>query len=267
MSKGSRTQIIATLGPSSVSSDVIEKMIGYNMDVARLNLSWGNHDEHRQFINTVREIGNKLGKTVLILADLSGPREQSKDGHRFSGKEGSVITEKDKKDLAFALKNKVEYIALSYVGNEYDVIELRKLIKEGGGNAKIIAKIERREAVDNIDGILKVSDAIMIARGDLGNDFPIEAIPFIQHDLINLAKKAGKTVIVATEMMPSMINRKIPTRSDVTDVANAVILGADAVMLSDETTIGEYPALAVKMMERIAIEAEGRELGANFHPL
>ena len=147
-------------------------------------------------------------------------------------------------------------MALSFVGNKDDVVQLKEIIKNNGGKQKVIAKIERREAVDNILEIIDEADAIMIARGDLGNEFPIEEIPFIQHRIIVEAKKRGKMVIVATQMLLSMIDNSTPTRAEVSDVAYAILDGADGVMLSEESATGKYPVEAVTVMERIALVAE-----------
>jgi len=252
----SQTQIIVTLGPSSADEEMIERMIMAQIDVVRLNLSWGTHEEHKIFIDTVRMIAKKHKTNVPIIIDLSGPRIEDNKGHHFNSAGMSVITDKDKKDLTFALQNKVEYIALSYVGGKDDIVELHALIEENGGKAKIIAKLERKIAIKNVEEILEVADAIMIARGDLGLELKLESIPFVEYNLIQIANRVKKPVIVATEMMPSMVEENKPTRSDVTDVAFAVISGADGVMLSDETAVGKYPVETVEMMKRILVEAE-----------
>ena len=169
---------------------------------------------------------------------------------------GTVLTEKDIENLDFGIKQNVDYIALSFVGRASDVIKLRELIKERGGNQKIIAKIERRIAVENLEEIIKTTDAIMVARGDLGNEFPLEEIPFVQHHIIQECKKADKMVIVATQMLLSMVDSPTPTRAEVSDVAYAILDGADGVMLSEESAKGKYPVEAVTMMEKVAIAAE-----------
>jgi len=253
--KISRTQIVATLGPVSNTEEIISKMIDHNLDVVRLNFSWGEYEEHEEFIRKVRGVASARGAVIPIIQDLSGPRVQEGDGHHFGG--GSVITDKDKKDIAFGVNLNIEYVAMSYIGNANDVKELRNILDEAGSTSKIIAKIERVEAVENIDEILEVADAIMIARGDLGNAIPIEKVPFVQYELIKKCNKAKKPVIVATEMMSSMIEDERPSRADVTDVANAVLSGADAVMLSNETAVGKYPVEVIKFMEKILVEAEG----------
>lgn len=253
--KISRTQIVATLGPSSSTEEIISDMIDHKMDVVRLNFSWGTYDEHSDFINKVRSVSSSRGTLIPIIQDLSGPRVQEGDGHHFGG--GSVITEKDKEDIIFGVNFNLEYVAMSYIGNAHDIKELREILDGVGSTSKIIAKIERIEAVNNIDEILEVADAIMIARGDLGEAIPIEKVPFVQYDLIKKSNKAKKPVIVATEMMSSMIENERPSRADVTDVANAVLSGADAVMLSNETAVGKHPVKVIETMEKILVESEG----------
>ncbi len=251
----SKTIIIATIGPASSTKEILSSLIEHHMNMARLNFSWGTYKEHLNFINTIRTISHDKNINIPIIQDLSGPRVQDIIGHHFS-EIADAITEKDKKDLTFGIKNKIEYISLSFVSSKKDIIDLKKLIKDGGGNQKIIAKIERKEAVDNLIEIIEEADAIMIARGDLANEFPIEKIPFIQHKIIIEAKKQGKMVIVATQMLLSMVNNPIPTRAEVSDVAYAILDGADGVMLSEESATGKYPIEAVAIMEKIALAAE-----------
>lgn len=253
----SKTQVIATIGPASNTKEIILKMIEHHMDVARLNFSWGTHEWHADIIKNIREIAKEKGIFIPIIQDLSGPRVQEGSEHRFGGQEGEeVITPKDIADLSFGIEQQVEYIALSFVGGASDVIKLKQLIKEKGGNQKVISKIERELAVENLEEIIKESDAIMVARGDLGNEFPLEKIPFVQHYIINECKKAGKMVIVATQMLLSMVENPTPTRAEVSDVAYAILDGADGVMLSEESARGKYPVGAVEMMEKIALVAE-----------
>ncbi len=252
-----KTKVIATIGPTSSTKEVILNLIKHNLSIARLNFSWGTHDDHKKIIDTIKEASIETGNKIEIIQDLSGPREQVGSEHHFGGEEkGEVITEKDKYDLTFGVEQNLDYIALSFVGCANDIIELRNLIKENGGNQKIIAKIERKIAFENIDEILEVTDAIMVARGDLGNEYPLEEIPFIQHRIIEKCNKKGKMVIVATQMMLSMVDNSHPTRAEVSDVAYAIIDGANAVMLSEESAKGKYPVEAVIMMEKIAIASE-----------
>lgn len=251
------TKIIATIGPASESKEVLSEMIKHHMDIARLNFSWGSYDWYKDVIKNIREESGKVNLVIPIIQDLSGPRVQVGSEHHFGGeKENEIITEKDKNDLTFGIEQGVDYIAMSFVGKATDITELRNLIKEKGGNQKIIAKIERKIAVENLDEIIKETDGIMVARGDLGNEFPLEEIPFIQHKIIQASKKAGKMVIVATQMLLSMVENKTPTRAEVSDVAYAILDGADGIMLSEESAKGKYPVEAVLMMEKIALYAE-----------
>ncbi len=250
-----KTQIIGTIGFSSNKKEIIKEMISSGMDIVRLNFSWGTYEEHLSYINFVRELNKELNKNVKIIQDLSGPRMQNEEGHEYNQNAIELITEKDLKDLAFGIKNNLDYIAMSYVGNSEDIFKLREEMKKIGKVLPVIAKIERNIAYQNIDSIIDASDAIMIARGDLGNEVPLEQIPFIQKDIIIRCKNKNKPVIVATQMMLSMTENPFPTRAEVTDVAFAVISGADAVMLSDETAKGKYPTEAVNMMNKITIES------------
>jgi len=251
------TNIVATIGPASCNKKVLEELVDHHMDVARLNFSWGDYEWFKKVIKIIRDISKEKELYIPIIQDLSGPRVQEKDGHHFGGEENSeIITKKDKEDLAFGIKENVDYIAMSFVGSGTDIIELKKLIRENSGHQKVIAKIERKIAIKNLDEIIKESDAIMVARGDLGNEFPLEEIPFIQHKIIKATKVAGKMVIVATQMLLSMVENDKPTRAEVSDVAYAILDGADGVMLSEESANGKYPVLAVSMMEKIALFAE-----------
>lgn len=255
----SRSQIIATIGPASTSKEVIMSMIKNGMDVARLNFSWAGLDERTKQITIIREIEKELGRHIPIIQDLPGPRIQEGASHTYDQKALTLLTDEDKKSIAYGVEQKLDYIALSFVGGPADVVACKKVVFENLGMQKIISKIERKVAVDLIDEIIAVSDAIMIARGDLGNEIPLEQIPFIQAEIVNKCKKAGKPVIVATQMMLSMVESSIPTRAEVTDVENAVMQGADAVMLSEETAKGKYPIEAVTMMDKIILETEKHE--------
>ena len=178
----------------------------------------------------------------------------------------SSITAKDIKDLNFGLKNDVDWIALSFVRSSTDIIELKDLIKKEGYKTKIIAKIEKPQAIKNINEIIDVSDGLMVARGDLGVEMPMETVPVHQKRIVNKCNLSCKPVIIATQMLESMINSKTPTRAESNDVANAVLDGADAVMLSAESATGEYPILAVESMERIisSIERTSNEIYFKF---
>jgi len=166
------------------------------------------------------------------------------------------LTEKDLIDLAFILTQDVSWIALSFVRNKADIIELRKHIEKSGKDIRIIAKIEKPEAIENLDDILEVTDGCMVARGDLGVEIPMQDVPLIQKDIIKRCRKLSKPVIIATQMMESMITNVSPTRAEVNDVANAVLDGADAVMLSGETSVGKFPNEVIKAMHKIIIRVE-----------
>jgi len=250
------TKIIATMGPSCDRREIITSMIQHRMDIARLNFSWGTYEWHVNIIKNIRDIAKENNLNIPIIQDLSGPRVQTGTDHHFAGEGKETITEKDIENLSFGIEQGLEYVALSFVGASTDIIKLKQLIKEKGGNQKVIAKIERKLAYENLDDIIKESDGIMIARGDLGNEFPLEEIPFIQHHIILECKKAGKMVIVATQMLLSMVNSPIPTRAEVSDVAYAILDGADGVMLSEESAKGNYPVESIEMMEKIALVAE-----------
>ncbi|MFA5333931.1 MAG: pyruvate kinase [Candidatus Nanoarchaeia archaeon] len=165
-----------------------------------------------------------------------------------------LLTKKDLQGIDYAIKNNVEFIALSFAGCKNDILIVKEKLK--GSSIKVIAKIENQKGVDNIDEIILAADAVMVARGDLGIEIPSEKVPIIQKGIIKKCNLAGKPVIVATQMMESMINSKTPTRAETSDVANAIIDGADAVMLSAETSIGKYPGLVVKTMSKICINTE-----------
>jgi pyruvate kinase len=166
------------------------------------------------------------------------------------------LTEKDRDDLAFGLQHEVDYIALSFVRTASDVLEAKQFMKERGSAIPVVAKIEKHEALKNIDDIIQAVDGVMVARGDLGVETPLEKVPLVQKMLIEKSNRAGKPVITATQMLRSMVDNPRPTRAEVTDVANAILDGTDAVMLSEETAVGKYPVEAVKMMIRIAEDAE-----------
>ncbi|HNK30287.1 MAG TPA: pyruvate kinase, partial [Ferruginibacter sp.] len=165
-----------------------------------------------------------------------------------------AMTEKDFTDLNFIIENNLDWVALSFVRRPKDIIDLKKIIKERNSKIKVIAKIEMPEALRNIRDIIVESDAVMVARGDLGVELPVEQVPIIQKEVIRKCMHRAKPVIVATQMMESMMDRTKPNRSEVTDVANAVLEGADAVMLSGETAMGEYPTLVVETMSKIIME-------------
>jgi len=209
------------------------------------------------------------GKIVLevISTDLSkeirtkiinGGILSSKKGINFPNTQISLpsLTEKDRLDLEFAIKNRVDWIGLSFVRSAKDIIDLKLIISENKSNARVIAKIEKPEAVNDIDNILKEADGLMVARGDLGVEIPYQQVPLIQKMLIQKSIRVAKPIIVATQMMESMITNLTPTRAEVNDVANAVLDGADAVMLSGETSVGQYPVQVIQTISKIVMEVE-----------
>lgn len=257
MSRSSRTNIVATIGPASTSQDVLAQMIDAGMDMARLNFSHGTHEEHAKLIESVRAEAEKQSVLIPIIQDLSGPRTSTKGGHTMDITKETVITEKDLDDALFGIKQKVEWIALSYVKDASDIEHLRSFLHEHKGSSiRIIAKIERKDAIKNIQEIIRVSDGIMIARGDLGEQMPLEKLPFLQKYIIRQCNWEHRFAITATEMMRSMVENPRPTRAETTDVANAILDGSDAVMLSEETAMGKYPAQTIRIMEKIIKEAE-----------
>ncbi|HXV26883.1 MAG TPA: pyruvate kinase [Candidatus Paceibacterota bacterium] len=265
----SRTQIVSTIGPASKDPAVLDALISHGMDVARLNFSHGTYEEHAQYIADIRAAAKRADKHVPIIQDLSGPRVKTETGHTIAAGATQVITEKDLRDLEFGVAQGVDYVVLSYVGAASDMEELREHIasfvaKEGAGTGpRTMAKIERQEALDNIHDIVAASDSVMLGRGDLGQAIPMERLPFVEAHVVRICKEFKKPVIVATEMLKSMVENPTPTRAEVTDVAYAVILGADAVMLSEETAIGKHPVETVSFMERIVTEAERYEREVN----
>ena len=333
-----RTKIVATLGPATDDPKVLDEVIAAGVDVVRLNMSHGTHDDHVQRADWVRNRARASGRQVGVLADLQGPKirigkfrdgavnlspgdlfvldtecglddgDQERvgvtyptlheevargdtllldDGHivlwvddvvghevqckvtvggKLSNNKGinkqggglsaPALTDKDRADIRFAASIEADYLAVSFVRSAQDVHEARRLLREAGGQGGIVAKIERAEALDCIEEIIDASDVIMVARGDLGVEIGDAELPAVQKRLIKLARAMNCVVITATQMMQSMIESPIPTRAEVFDVANAVIDGTDAVMLSAETAAGAYPAKVVAAMDRVCKEAE-----------
>ncbi len=332
-----RTKIVATIGPSSDSKEILKDMISSGLNVCRINFSHGSYSDHARVIESVRELNEELNTNVAILADLQGPKIRtgemqegglklelgasisiqtvnvvgSKDSFSINyeklpedveqgelillddgklilevestdGKskiickviQGGVLhsnkgvnfpktkislpslTQKDKSDLDFAIAQDVDWIGLSFVRTARDIVDLKQRISDQGGKARVIAKIEKPEALACIDEIVQVSDGIMVARGDLGVEIPYQNVPLTQKMLINKGIRYAKPVIVATQMMESMITQMAPTRAEVNDVANAVLDGADAVMLSGETSVGNYPVEVINAMAKIINEME-----------
>jgi pyruvate kinase len=331
-----RTKIVCTIGPATSSTAMLEKLVRTGMNVARLNLAHGKLSEHAHFVQTIRNLSQRLGVAIAILMDLPGPKyrtgklrgnrailkkgaqlvlttqQMEGDAARVSvnlpslpkdvklgdtvllddgimqlkvqqidGSEvkclvtvggvltegrglvvpgmqtsGPFVTEVLREKLLFAITQRPDYMALSFVTSMQDIADVRTILRENNADIPIVAKIERGEAVGNFSSILANSDGIMVARGDLGVDIPLEKVPLVQKEIIKKCNRAGKPVITATEMLESMVKSVRPTRAEVTDVANAIFDGTDATMLSEETSIGKHPLEAVKMMDRIARETE-----------
>jgi pyruvate kinase len=336
--RGSKTRIIATIGPASSDRATLERMIEAGMNVARLNFAHGELAAHGETIGTIRAAAAAVGRRVAILADLPGPKlrigrladqptelargqnftisvgaftgdatrasttfaklpEVVKPGNliflndglvqlrveRIAGQEVQCVvaaggplmsnkginlpevdlgigafTERDKECLEFALTQNVDAIGQSFVQSADDVLAVRSAARAAGGEPLVFAKIERAVALDRIDEILTAADGIMIARGDLGVEIPIERIAVVQKDLIRKANLRRKPAITATQMLLSMVESRRPTRAEVTDVANAILDGTDCVMLSEESAIGAYPVEAVEMLGRVALAVEPR---------
>jgi len=200
----------------------------------------------------------KIKERSLICRIIEGGEVKPKKGMNLPGMKLSTpsLTDEDKANLEFALKYRIDYVALSFVRSAEDIVELREWMNERGYDKPIIAKIEKPEAVENFEAILKVTDAIMVARGDLGVEMDPQLVPVIQKRIIRRCNQVGKLVITATQMLESMITNPIPTRAEASDVANAVLDGTDVVMLSAETAAGAYPVKSVKMMHEILISTE-----------
>ncbi|MEJ6548627.1 pyruvate kinase [Corynebacterium sp. USCH3] len=331
-----RTKIVCTLGPAVASADNIRELVLAGMNVARLNFSHGEHADHQQNYEWVRQAAEETGRSVGVLADLQGPKirlgrfaeektywetgeevritvddvsgthdrvsttykqlaRDARPGDRLlvdDGKVGLVcksvegndvvcevveggpvsnnkgvslpgmnisvpaLSEKDIADLRFALTMGADVIALSFVRSPADVELVHEIMDEVGRRVPVIAKLEKPEAVDALEPIILAFDAIMVARGDLGVEVPLEEVPLVQKRAVQIARENAKPVIVATQMLDSMIENSRPTRAEASDVANAVLDGADAVMLSGETSVGKYPVDTVKTMSRIVLAAE-----------
>lgn len=220
-------------------------------------------DDGKKQLVVEKVAGNEVHCKVVVGGELKPRRGVNIPGAYLSV---SSITEKDKKDLAFGLKQGVDIIALSFVRRAEDVLELKAMLKKAKKDIPVISKIETQEAMDNLDAILEVSDGAMVARGDLAIEVPTEMVPLYQKEIIAKCNALGKPVITATQMLESMIQSPVPTRAEVSDIANAIFDGTDAVMLSEESTLGLYPVEAVTMMSKIAnavelqdFEAEGTE--------
>lgn len=334
-----KAKIVATIGPVSSDELSLQQMMQAGMNVARLNFSHGSHDEHKETIQRIRKISERLGRPICILQDLQGPKIRTgalttegvnlfkgdivllssnadptqpsqipidypdlprlvKPGNRILLDDGTMelkvvrntleeieaevmvggilkshkginlpganltipgFTEKDEEDLIFGMENGVDIVAISFVRDAGDIARVKQALGKMGAacvRTPIIAKLERPEALENLDEIIQAADGVMVARGDLGVEMSPEAVPIAQKEIIDAANRCGKLVITATQMLDSMIKNPRPTRAEASDVANAIFDGTDAVMLSGETSIGNYPVESIAMMERIIIEAE-----------
>ncbi len=329
-----RTKIVATIGPSSASREVIGQLIEAGMDGARLNLSHGTQEDHARTAELVREAEKDAGRSIALIADLQGPKLrvgeldearvlEDGDSIVIAGEDvaqpddlpiapavlGSVLrpgcdvliddglvrlrvedvergrarcavvaggpvrahkgvnlpgvplpipslTRKDLDDLEFALDAGADYVALSFVRSASDVKALGTLIEARGSHAWVIAKIEKAEAVAALDEILAEAHGVMVARGDLGVEIGAAEVPLLQKRIILHSLERGKPVITATQMLESMITSPEPTRAEASDIANAILDGTSAIMLSGETAVGKHPVEAVRVMDRIALAVE-----------
>ncbi|MFX4271306.1 pyruvate kinase [Propionibacteriaceae bacterium Y1685] len=340
-----RAKIVCTLGPSSSAPERLREMVAAGMDIARLNMSHGDHPDHEKNLAAVRAAAEDAGRPVGVLVDLQGPKirlgrfaddkvtlsygatftitvdDIVGDVHRcsttYKGLPGDVnvgdriliddgrlmleatevtdtdvitkvlvggacsnnkginlpgvavsvpaMSDKDVDDLRWALRHGADMIALSFVRNAADAAAVHKIMDEEGRRVPVIAKIEKPQAVENLDEIVDAFDAFMVARGDLGVELPLEEVPLVQKQIVSAARRNAKPVIVATQMLESMISAPRPTRAEASDVANAVLDGADAVMLSGETSVGQYPVITVETMARIVTNTESHGLGQIEH--
>ena len=331
-----RAKIVCTIGPAVESVEKIAELVDAGMNMARLNLSHGDHTEHQLRLDMVRAAAKKANKPVAVLVDLQGPKirlarfadgphelargdiftitteevEGTKErvGTTYKGLPGDckagdyiliddgkvtvqvtkvsatevetkviqpgmvsnnkglnlpgvavsvpALSEKDKADLRWGLKAGADFIALSFVRSAADLKDVHAIMDEVGVRIPVIAKIEKPQAVENLQEIVDAFDGIMVARGDLGVELPIEEVPMVQKRCITLARESAKPVIVATQMLDSMISNSRPTRAEATDCANAVLDGADALMLSGETSVGAFPIETVQTMARIIEHTE-----------
>ena len=215
----------------------------------------------------LRLVVEKVDPPDVICRILIGGPLSSHKGVNFPGTELKIpaLTDKDKEDLLFGLEQNVDWVALSFVQRPSDIVEIKEIIHKAGKSTPVIAKIEKGEALKQLNKIIDLTDGIMVARGDLSVETPVERLPLEQKNIIALCRKKGKPVITATQMMDSMIRNPRPTNAEVTDVANAILDGTDATMLSEETAVGKYPVEATKMMADIAVSTEKNYRGFQSH--
>ena len=238
-------KIVSTIGPASNTSEVLRNMLEAGLDIARFNMNYGTLEEHSKLISEIRSLSAEMGLTTGILLDLPGSK-------RFSGDTGALFG----KHLEFAVSQEADFIALSFLSSSRQIVEVKKMLEEMKSSIPIIVKIERAPALVESDSMLAASHGMMVARGDLALDINIEKVPMAQKRLVSEANRKGKPVITATQMLESMVRNPGPTRAEATDVANAVLDGSDALMLSEETAIGKYPVEAIVMMSKIIMEAQ-----------
>lgn len=251
-----------TLTPEKIVGD--EKRVSINYPTLANELKVGNIvmvDDGKKKFEVVEIKNSEIKCKILVGGETKGRRSVNLPGAYLKI---SSLTAKDKKDIEFGIKNNVDIIAFSFVRRAEDVDELRAILKKAKSKAMILSKIETQEAVDNFDSILEKSDAIMVARGDMAVEIGAENVPLVQKMIIKKCNAVGKPVITATQMLESMIKSPVPTRAEVSDVANAILDGTDAVMLSEETTLGDFPIKAVELMGRIAVKVEGGYLHKQF---
>ncbi len=237
-----KTKIVSTIGPTSKEASIIRELILAGANIFRFNLKHDTPPQHSLVIDRIRGIAQELEKPIEILIDLPGLSSQE--------------------NINLVFEQKPAYVALSYIKEADEVKELQQILAEAKLATTLVGKIETTQALDNFEEILDEADAIMVARGDLGESIPIEKVPFVQKEILLACEEKKKKVIVATEMLLSMVYNQAPTRAEVSDVANAVLEGSHAVMLSEETAIGKYPEKVVQVMDRIIHEAESwKKLG------
>jgi len=237
-----------------------EEMVHVSYDRLPKEVKVGHHimlDDGKKKLLVTAIKGAEIHTKILVGGELKGRRGVNMPDSEITI---SSLTPKDKADLKFGLKNNVDFFALSFVRRPSDVKELRAILNKAKSKAHIISKIETPQAVENIDEIIELSDGIMVARGDLAIEVPAEQVPIIQKELIRKCNLAGKPVITATQMLESMINSATPTRAEVSDISNAILDGTDAIMLSEETTLGEYPVESVEVMTRVSVHTENTVL-------
>ena len=239
----SLTKIVATLGPAVEKRETLCLLIKTGASIFRFNLKYNTHRWHSALIQKTKEAARIIGKPVAILLDLPG-LDQKISFTNFLAR--------NLKDLSLAAKHNADFLAISFVRNRKDIEFFKKQAKKFSLSARILAKIETRQALENFEEILDSANGIMIARGDLGKEIPVEEVPYYQKKIIRRCAERGKPVITATQMLESMVNNSSPTRAEVSDVANAILDYTDALMLSAETAIGKYPVKAVSVMERVS---------------